>query len=579
MSNSEIEEIEAGSALENAAGVRFNREVQRIVRGAFSEAKQVSDFPRGITTPRLLLGLLYCGKNLPSESREVGLFAQLVGLEEISRLEQRYREFGQHEDSEARVLLNRRYRYSPESLELIQRAGKMIHPSSAAIEPHHLLLAMVKSPTPCCRWLMKDFPQVWEDTAVTVFGYPQASSIPDEPDFNEDSRLPVPKSEQSSGRNDWENHLERRFNAKFAPDGLDLIMAAAEQSQKKPTRGSKASEILNTRDFLPPMLRDSHLLKSLRLNSSMTVHTGGASPPWVEDLSWRDSNPDNQLPPGGIPFSHQVDEALKKAANLSALTPDYPSINKWHIAWAITSAPAPGITTSLADGGTDRDYAIKVLLANMEEHEPRFFESVSQALTNSNSYSTSFPPLAGTSISWGPESTSPPQVPENRIEPMGRFGPTTDWVPIEDKFRKFRFNERAIAFVEWLREQCLINGYPRSLTVDALYTSLLAWDHGDAVFGYFREHVTSQDQKSLVREFLTACIAVSVAEHYQGVLFVSDPASEVFETAQILADERSGGRIDPIDLMVALIAPRDDLPKPAWRIGHFLENENSLLRK
>lgn len=412
MSNSDIEDIDAAIALENAVGVPFNREVQRIVRGSFSEAENVSDFPRGITTPRLLLGLLYCGKNFPSESREVEQFARLVGLEEVSRLEQRYREFGQHEDSEAQNLLNSVNKYSPESLELLQRAGKLAHPNSAAIEPHQILLAMVKSPTPSCRWLMKEHSQIWEDTAVTVFRYPQASSIPEEPDFNEDSRLHRPKSERSSRIKDWENHLERRFNAKFATDGLKLIKAASEQSQKNPARRPSPSGILNTRDFLPPMLNDSQLLKSLHLGSSMTVHMGGTSPPWGEDLSWRDSNPDNRLPPGGIAFSRQVDEALQKAANLVALTPDYPSINKWHIAWAIISSPAPGISTSLAEGGVDRDHAIEVLLTNMEANEPRFFESVTRFLNSSDEGSTLFPTLAGTSVPSSPTTSGSPGITE-----------------------------------------------------------------------------------------------------------------------------------------------------------------------
>ena len=413
MSNSESDDIDAAIALENAVGVSFTREVQRIVRVSFSEADQVTDFPRGITTPRLLLNLLYCGKHAPSESREVAQFARLVGHEEISLLEQRYREFGQHEDSEAQMLPQSLNRFSPESLDLLKRAAKVLDPNSAGIEPHHLLLAMVKAPTPSCRWLMKGQPEIWEDVAVTVFGYPQASSIPDGPDLNRDSRLPSPNSERSSRIKDWENHLERRFNAKFATDGVELIAAAAAQSQKIPERRPSPSGILNTRDFLPPMLNDSQLLKSLRLNSSMSVLRGGTPPPWVEELCDRDSNPDSQLAPGNLPFSRQVEEALKGAANLAASTPDYPSINKWHISGAIIASHAPGIRTALADGGTNREHALEVLLANLEDHYPEHFESAVQFLNASDAGSTLFPPLAGTNVPSDPTKSDPPGITEN----------------------------------------------------------------------------------------------------------------------------------------------------------------------
>lgn len=175
---------------------------------------------------------------------------------------------------------------------------------------------------------------------------------------------------QSNTKSDWEDHLQRRFNATFSPDGVALITAAAAQSQKIPDQRPSPSGILNTRDFLPPMLNDSQLLKSLQLGSSMTVHMGGYSPPWHEEMCDRDSNPDSELAPGSLPFSGHVEKALGDAAKLAASNQGYRPINKWHIALAIISSHAPGVTTALSEGGTDVGNAIEVLLANFRSYDP-----------------------------------------------------------------------------------------------------------------------------------------------------------------------------------------------------------------
>jgi hypothetical protein len=547
----------------------FDQSLRDCIAIAFDASKKPEGDPLGVTTDRVFVSMLIMGKQRPELAPKAARIYQALGETDFEKLKLMLTPAGVP-SHEVEIELEDGPKVVSDTFRIfLDTAWKNREPKSKKLTLDQLADQFIRDPGHVSmRYLFGQTSEKWEDVADTILHLAQASDLPE-------GHLTAGSARMS----DWTNHLESRYNARFSPDGVELIAAAAAQSQRIPERRPSPSGILNTRDFLPPMLNDSQLLKSLRLNSSMSVLRGGTPPPWVEKMCDRDSNPDSQLAPGNLPFSRYVEEALKGAAKLAASTPDYPSINKWHISGAIIASHAPGIRTALADGGTNIDQAIKVLLVNLDEHSPQNLESVAQSLTNSDLGSTLVPPLAGTDIPSELEASVQAQRLENSIEPMGHFARTTDWTPIEQRIEKLRCNERTITYVMEMRELCRNHGYTRSLTIEALYSSLLAWDDSNSVFQNFRQNVSDLDQETHRREFLSTCIHVDDPENFSGVLFVTDPVYEIFETARMLAEQRSDPRIDPIDIMVVLLVPPKDLRKPAWWFNSFFERENPRLRK
>ena len=547
----------------------FDQSLKDCIARAFDASKKPEGDPLGVTTDRVFVSMLNMGKQRPKLAPKAARIYQAVGETDFEKLKLMLTPAGVP-SHEVEIELEDGPKVVSDTFRIfLDTAWKNREPKSKELTLDQLADQFIRDPGHVSmRYLFGQTSQKWEDVADTILHLAQASDLPG-------GHLTA-----GSGRmGDWTNHLESRYNARFSPDGVELIVAAAAQSQKVPDRRPLPSGILNTRDFLPQFLNDPQLLRSFILQGSITSTFGGITPPWVEELCFRDSDPDAPRAPGNLPFSRHVEEALANAASLVASTPDYPFVNKWHIAWSIISSFAPGITTSLTEGGTDCDHAIEVLLKNMDAHEPRFFVSLKKFLKASNEGSTLSPSLAGTGTTSGLEAKRPTRSPENSIEPVGNHSPISDWTPIEQRIEKLRCNERTIAYVMEMRELCRNHGYTRSLTIEALYSSLLAWDDGDSVFPSFRKNVSNLDQEDHRREFLSTCIHVDAPENYRGVLFVTDPVYKVFETAQVLAEQRPDSRIDPIDIMVVLLVPPKDSRKPAWWFNSLFERENPRLRE
>lgn len=457
--------------LQEFTGIRFSEILRECLKRSLPGSGN-NNATYGLTTTRILLSFLFFGKHRPRKDEELTRFSDFVGVERISELDELYRRESELFDSEVGDLANSNDNFTRKVQTLFARTRDLVLPTQQQVEPYHVLATLLRDREFDYDWLVKKWNNFRDEAASAVFFYDKASEIPTyelaspdgsgrqlegisgTPDNVSAARGEVSKLESAEIK-DWEIHLERRYNARFSTDGIELIAAAAAQSQKIPARRPLPSGILNTRDFLMPMMKDPKLLKGLKLGSSMTVVVGGSPPPWVEDLCERDSNPDSPLAPGNLLFSRQVDEALREAANLAAQTPAFRSINKWHIAGAIIASHAPGISTALADGGTDLDQAVEVLLANTERHEPQFFASAERIFKASRSSndniskrtghgtfgakefirppkpdrdpnSIDVPPLAGTNIPSEPDVSAGTNESDNSIEPKENVGPTSE---------------------------------------------------------------------------------------------------------------------------------------------------------
>lgn len=158
--------------LQEAVGIRFSQDVLEILRNSPSPGESEPQFPLGITTTKILLGLLFHGIYSNLASPALREFSALVGPNEIARLQSLYRELGPYEDREtARNPDGNSFPFSEETLELLERAAHHARQQDREITAEHLLIALVREPSAGCLWLFSDHPEIWDEVTRSLSHY------------------------------------------------------------------------------------------------------------------------------------------------------------------------------------------------------------------------------------------------------------------------------------------------------------------------------------------------------------------------------------------------------------------------